>query len=161
MKTLLIWYFLFDAPDELYGINDIEYEEYDDDEDIVRNKEPIPDEQCLPVIFEMVEPGTFVGLRSHSESYEEFFIVEIVYKSIAKDIEKDSHGHIIAKGDPFFCVNYLEKSAKSTVTTVKYNRSKATSVFINVGEVFAPNIGLSEKLTMPGSEYQSLLAELF
>ena len=74
----------------------------------------------------MVEPGTFVGMRSHSESYEEFFIVEIAYKSIAKEIEKDSHGHIIAKGDPFFCVNYLGKSAKSTVTIIKYTRSKAT-----------------------------------
>jgi hypothetical protein len=151
----------FDDPEYLYDINNIEYEEYDDDEDIVKNMVPIPDEQCFPVIFEMVEPKTFIGLRSDSESLEEFYIVEVVYKRVAEDYEKDDHGHVISKGVPFFCVNYLEKSAKSTHKTVKYTRSKTTSVFVNVGEIFAPNIQMSENLSLSGLEYQSLLAELF
>ena len=46
------------------------------------SKEPIPDEIALPFIYEVVTPGSFVGLRSESEALEEFYVVEVVHKAL-------------------------------------------------------------------------------
>ena len=153
----------FDEPEEMYDINTIEYHDIFDEEDVVASMAPIPDEVCLPIIYEMIEPGTFVGIRSGEVTMEEFYVAEVVFKKVADDYVSDNHGHRIGKGQPYVCVNYLEKSVKSTNRTVKYSRSKLTSVFIDIGDnvIFEPNVQLSEHLTMPMTEYQSLLVQVF
>lgn len=43
-------------------VNNIEYEDIFDEEDVGANMPPVPDEVVLPIIYEIIEPGTFVGI---------------------------------------------------------------------------------------------------
>ena len=55
---------IFDAPEECYDDNDIEFVEIEDDEEEARQKESVPDELIFPLVYDVIGPGTFVGLRS-------------------------------------------------------------------------------------------------
>ena len=153
--------FKFDDPEDLYDANDFEYTDIDDEEN-TRAEREVPDDLVLPIVYEVVTPGDFVALRSESQSLEQFYVVQVEKKDVAGSYDvKDNYGHLIAKGEPYFSVNYLEKSAKSTKRSIKYTFSKTKSVYVHVGEVFATNIQVDENLSMSAVEYQSLLTELF
>ena len=153
---------IFDAPEDCYGDNDIEFVEIEDEEEQVRQQEGVPDKLVLPVVYDVISSGSFVTLRSDSDALEQFFIVEVVSKQVAKEFVEDAHGHRIAKGDPYLSINYLEKSLKSSMKKIKYVRSKTTTeVYINVGEIFATNVQIEDDLSISMKEYQSLMSELF
>ena len=153
--------FIFDDAENCYDANEFDYTEIVDEESTRKERE-VPDDLLLPIVYEVVTPGDFVALRSESQSLEQFYIVQVVSKDVAQSYDvKDNHGHLIAKGQPYFSVNYLEKSVKSTKKNIKYTYSKTKSVYVHVGEVFATNIQVDEKLSMSAAEYQSLLTELF
>ena len=59
-------------------------------------------------IYELVEPGTFVGLRSPSNSVEPFFVAEILNKNIATDAMMDDFGHAILAGEKYAEIIYLD-----------------------------------------------------
>ena len=52
-------------------------------------------------VFELVEPGTYVGKRSPTNAIESFYIVEIQNKGIAKENLTDENGHHILSGEQY------------------------------------------------------------
>ena len=52
-------------------------------------------------MFELVEPGTYVGMRSPANAIESFFIAEIQNKGIAKENLTDENGHHILPGQQY------------------------------------------------------------
>ena len=151
----------FDDIEDCYDTNDIQWTEI---EETIHTRE-IPDELVLPIVYEVVSPEDFVALRSESESLEDFYLVQVVSKGVADEYGiEDDQGHVIAKGEPYFFVKYLEKSSKSTARNVKYSYSKRNSVLVHVGEVFATNVELTDVknfFCMSAVEYQSLLTEMY
>ena len=60
-------------------------------------------------VFELVEPGTFVGMQSPRNAIEPFFIVEVVSKGTATKAIFDVNGHTILCGEQYVEVSYLQK----------------------------------------------------
>ena len=54
----------------------------------------------LDTVFELVEPGTFVGMRSQSNVIESFYITEVLNKDVAENNMSDENGHSIMSGEP-------------------------------------------------------------
>ena len=52
-------------------------------------------------MFELVEPGTYVGMRSPANAIESFFIAEVQNKGIAKENLTDENGHHILSGQQY------------------------------------------------------------
>ena len=66
-------------------------------------------------VFELVEPGTYVGLRSPINAVESFFIAEVQNKGIAKENLNDKNGHHILSGEQYLdIVSLHQKEQKKT-----------------------------------------------
>ena len=74
-------------------------------------------------VFELVEPGTFVGMRSPLNAIETFFIVEVVSKGTAPETISDVSGHTILCGEQYVEVCYLQKRDEK-INIVRYQRPK-------------------------------------
>ena len=108
-------------------------------------------------VFELVEPGTFVGMRSPQNAIEPFFIVEVLNKGIAEESISDIFGHTILCGEQYAEVCYLQKKDQKK-NIVRYQRpKKVNSVYIHIGEIFVTNVALDVDLCMDIYEYQSIL----
>ena len=82
-------------------------------DDVIDIQEIIDDEQDEPAfqlnqdtIFELVEPGTFVGISSPPNAIEPFFIVEVFHRGVAQENLFDSNGHSIVSGKDYAEVGY-------------------------------------------------------
>ena len=113
-----------------------------------------------PLVFEIIQEGTFVAMRSAKNSTELFYISEVVGKGVAPTYIEDASGHGIAAGEVYVTVKYLEKQSEKKDKVI-YKYSKAKPSYIHMGEIFATNIQMLYNLTMPISEYQSLCAEIY
>ena len=107
-------------------------------------------------IFELIDPGTYVGIRSPPNAIEPFYIVEVFSKGIAKEALSDTNGHSINSGEQYAEVGYLQKQSEKK-GDVQYQRPrKRQSIFIHMAEVFVTNVALNEDLCMDLYEYQSI-----
>ena len=60
-------------------------------------------------VFEIIEPGTFIRMKSPPNTIEPFFIAEILWKGTAKEDLHNENGHILLEGEIYAEINYLEK----------------------------------------------------
>ena len=60
-------------------------------------------------MFELVEPGTYIGMRSPTNAIESFFIAEVQIKGIAKENLTDENGHHILYEEQYLEIVYLQK----------------------------------------------------
>ena len=111
-----------------YRNQDIFNSLFDDVSDI---QEIIDDEQDEPAfqlnqdtIFELVESGTFVGIRSPPNAIEPFFIVEVFHRGVAQENLFDSNGHCIVSREHYAEVGYLQKNNEKK-RIVSYTSKKA------------------------------------
>ena len=114
-------------------------------------------------IFELVAPGTYVGIRSPPNAIEPFFIVEVFSKGIAKEALCDASGYSILSGEQYAEVGYLQKQDEKK-RIVRYQHPKIQeSIFIHRAEIFVTNVALNGDLCMDIYEYQSSmhLSDLF
>ena len=58
-------------------------------------------------IFELVNSGTFVGIRSSPNAIDLFFIDEVFNKGLAQEGMPDANGHYILCGEQYAEVDYL------------------------------------------------------
>ena len=133
--------------EELFVSNiDLEEAEYEN-EDWSLNQDPV---------FELMEPGTFVAVRSSTNAFEPFYLIEIVDKGIASYNITDSYGHMIIKGKRYAEGIYLEKQIESK-KSVKYEYARRKdNVFIYLHEIVVTNIQV-EQLQVNIEEYQTVL----
>lgn len=120
-------------------------------------------DQLAPMLYEVIEPDTYVGLRSPPSSLELFFVVKVLNKSIANEYIEDECGHGILPKEPYLTVLYLDYRSQ-TQHNVKFAMPKgnnSTPVFIHLSEVFATNIEISDGLSMKMEEYRALCQELY
>ena len=61
-----------------------------------------------PMVYEVIEAESFVGLRSPPKSLELFFVVKVIDKNVATEFIKDQFGHEIAPREPYLTVVYLD-----------------------------------------------------
>ena len=105
-------------------------------------------------IFELVDPGTFVGIRSPPNAIESFFIVEVFNKGVAQEGMSDANGHYILSGEQYVEVGYLQKKDEKRRAVRYQHPKKQQSIYIHVAEVFVTNVALDEDLSMDIYEYQ-------
>ena len=74
-------------------------------------------------LFELVEPGTYNGLRSPSNAIGPFFVAEVNNQGKANESISDSFGHNILAGEKFAKVFYLQHHEQKK-NMVKYQRPK-------------------------------------
>ena len=60
-------------------------------------------------VYELLEPGTYVGVRSPQNAIEPFFVVEVLSKGTAEEDISDENGHSIMSGEQYAEVTYLQK----------------------------------------------------
>ena len=107
-------------------------------------------------IFELVDPGTYVGIRSPPNAIKPFFIVEVFSKGIAKEALCDASGHSILSGEQYAEVGYLQKQDEKK-RIVRYQHPKIQeSIFVHMAEIFVTNVALNKDLCMDIHEYQSI-----
>ena len=75
-------------------------------------------------IYELTEPGTFIGLRSPPNALESFFVAEVKLKDAAEDDLIDKYGHSILKGENYLEVRYLAKIDGKIGKNVKYRYTR-------------------------------------
>ena len=75
------------------------------------------------ILFEIITPDSYIGLRSPPESLELFFAAKVVSKDIATDYIEDTNGHGILPGEHDVTVQYLEKD-KESFSQVQYKLVK-------------------------------------
>ena len=117
----------------------------------------------LPMVYEGVEPDSYVGLRPSATSMELFYVCKVMSKNIATKEEIDDFGHVIATGEPYLTVVYLDYQTESH-KYVKFgipSKNKLKRIYVHIGEVFATNIEIKDDLTMDINEYRSLCSELY
>ena len=139
-----------------YRNQDIFNSLFDDASDI---QEIINDEQDEPAFqlnqdtnFELVEPGTFVGIWSPPNAIELSFIIEVFHRGVAQD----SNGYSIVSGEHYAGVGYLQQNNEKK-GIVSYTRpKKQQSIYIHIAKIFVTNIALNEDLCMDIDEYQSI-----
>ena len=112
----------------------------------------------LPMLYEVTEADSFVGLRSPPKSIELFFVVKVVAKNIAAHVIEDEFGHKIRPNEPYLHLDYKHQTKNYVQFGNPKNQKKA---FIHIGEVFATNIELDDNLKMDISDYRSLSQELY
>ena len=96
--------FTFNFEDEDLLVDDCES---DDDS----GEGEINDDNALDknVIYDIIEPETYIGLRCPPESMELFYVVEVLENGVASyDIKAPSS--CILKGEKYVKVRYLEKT---------------------------------------------------
>ena len=59
-------------------------------------------------IFEVLEPGIYVAMRSPPNSIEHFFVGAVVDQGVAKENIRDANGHFIVEGKYFAIIHYLQ-----------------------------------------------------
>ena len=92
---------LFEKEDHPEDVSNIDLEEAEyENEDWSLNQD---------TVFELIEPGTFVAVRSSTNAFEPFYLIEIVDKGIASYNITDSYGHMILKCERYAEGIYLEK----------------------------------------------------
>ena len=112
------------------------------------------------VLNEIIEVGSYIGLRSPTSSIELFYLVEVVDKGVSQECIKTTSG-VIQIGESFLKVRYLEK-VQDNRKGVKFMVSKFFSpVYINLAEVFTTNIEVSVDLQMQIEEYNALCQMLY
>ena len=114
-----------------------------------------------PIMFEIIHPVSFIGLRSPPSSLELFFVVMVLAKNIAEEYITDKYGHAIASGESYLTVAYLDKVNENNNGVQFHLCNKNTQTFIHLGEVFTTNIELDNNLFMKIGEYLSLCQELY
>ena len=140
-------------------------EEEEEEEEETEVEEGAEDQQQNhpPLMYELIEAGTHVALRSSSMSSELFYICKVIEKKQAAEEMTDLCGHTIIKDEYCVKVNYLEvQSQKKDKVTYKY--SKAPAALIHIGEISAAHVEMFEVgqyQCMPILEYNSLCADLF
>ena len=108
-------------------------------------------------MFELVELGTYVDMRSPTNAIESFFIAEVQNKGIARENLNDENGSHILFGEQSLEIVYLQKKEQKK-TKVKYHHPKKYKpIFIHIAEVLITNVALDENLCMDLNEYQSNL----
>ena len=60
-------------------------------------------------MFEIIEPATFMRMKSPLNAIEPFFIAEILQKGTAEEGLCDENGHTIFESEMYAETNYLEK----------------------------------------------------
>ena len=94
---------------------------------------------------------------------EEFlfiYLFKITSKHVADDYVTDSHGHTIAKGEPYFVGCIFEKTAKE-MKNHSYQQSKGfADVFLHHNKVFATNVDFNVKV-LDKCDYLLLCAEIY
>ena len=116
----------------------------DDDEDEIHEEFRLNHD----TVFELIEPGTYIGMRSPTNAIETFFIAEVIQKGIAENNIYDTNGHHILSGERYAEVRYLQRYEQKR-KFVKYQRPKKEQfILIHVAEVFVTNVALDEDLCM-------------
>ena len=92
-------------------------------------------------MYEVIENGDYIGLRCPPESIEFFYVVEVLQKGIASKTIQTSSSKIF-EGEPYIKVKYLERTCEGK-NFVKFKN--LPPVYINLGEVFATHIQMSQK----------------
>ena len=97
-------------------------------------------------IFELVDLGTFVGIRGPPNAMEPFFIVEMFNKGVAQEGMSDNNGHYIISGEQYAEVGcFVKKKKDEKKRVVQYQcPKKQRSIYIHVVEVFVTNVALDE-----------------
>ena len=109
----------------------------------------------IKTVFELLEPGTFIGLHSPPNAIEPFFIAQILSKGLAKKNMINEFGHSFLAGEMYAEVIYLQKSLERK-KSVKYQKPKKHQiVFIHTYKIFVTNIFVS-RLTLSSEEYYSV-----
>ena len=108
-------------------------------------------------VFELVEPGIFVGMRSPTNAIESFFVGEVMDKGIAENNMINQNGHTIMSGELYLEVCYLQKEAQKKKMWHQLPK-KLHCILTHVAEVFITNTGLDADLCMVINEYQSILS---
>ena len=94
-------------------------------------------------VFELVEPGTYVGLRTALNALEIFYVAEVCSKSIATQDMCDDNGHYIMAGEKYFEIYYPQKKQGGR-KSIKYQQpKKKLSIDIHVAEILTRNIALN------------------
>ena len=110
----------------------------------------------VATVAELVQPCTYVGVRTPPSSLESFFLCEVIETGVASEFVEDAFGHIVEEGEWYAKVSYLQKYDENQ-RYVKYERSrKQREVLIRIAEVFATNIVLESDLKMAREEYQAI-----
>ena len=110
-------------------------DEYDGEEAFALNHD---------MMFELVKPGTYAGMRSPINAIESFFIAEVQNKGIAEENLTNENGHHILSGEQCFEIVYQHKKEQKK-TKVKYqNPKKYKLIFIHIDEVFITNVAMDE-----------------
>ena len=109
-------------------------------------------------VYELLEPGTYVGMRSPQNAIEPFFVVEVLSKGTAEEDISDENGHSIMTGEQYAEVTYLQKN-NETRKKITYKRPKKPQhIYIYIAEIFVTNIALDQNLCMDINEYQAVLS---
>ena len=84
--------------------NDVEDEVYDELDDLMDSEEIIngKTEDIMNAKFDFIETDTYVTLQTPKQSIENFYLFKVKGKHVATEYVKDSQGHVIAKGEPYF-----------------------------------------------------------
>ena len=104
--------------------NELEYDadEYNYEEGFMLNQD---------TVFELVEPGIIVGMRSPPTAIESFFVAEVMDKGNAENNMIDENGHTIMSAELYLEVCYLQKEAqKKKVCNTNIKRSYTISSFM-------------------------------
>ena len=60
-------------------------------------------------MLELVEPGTYVGMKSPTNAIESIFIAEVPNKGITKKNVINKNGHHILSGEKYLEIFYLQE----------------------------------------------------
>ena len=91
--------------DNIFHTDEVEEENYEDDD------QEYTDAYSLHknTVFGLLEPGTFVGLRSSPNAIEPFFITQILSKGLAEKNMINEFDHSVLAGEMYAEVIYLQK----------------------------------------------------
>ena len=92
--------------DNIIHTDEVEEENYEDYDQEYTNAYSLHQN----TVFELLEPGTFVGLRSPPNAIEPFFIAQILSKRLAEKKKIYYFGHSVFAGEMYAEVIYLQKS---------------------------------------------------
>ena len=105
---------------KILHVNDVIEEEVQNE---VGSEENDNDNELIVTIYDVIQPGTYVGLRSPSSSIELFFVVKVMGKGIASEPFMDKAGHIISRNEKYSEVIYLDVKSHHSAY-VKFDLSK-------------------------------------
>ena len=84
-------------------------------------------------IFELVDPGTFVGIRGPPNAMEPFFIVEMFNKGVAQEGMSDNNGHCIISGEQYAevgCFTKKKKMRRRELCNISARKSNKVFIFM-------------------------------